>query len=141
MIVFSKRIKSPINNKSLLDKLEVGKSIALENFIFEPGKHHLKEHSIPYLLEFYKLLDNNKSIKIQIEGHVWAFYVGDTKEEKEKAQLLSEGRAKNIYNFLVRKGISPERLSYVGFGIDKPLPLSTRDPSLNRRVEIRLLEK
>lgn len=121
--------------------MKVGESIPIENFVFEPGKHHLKKESIPYLLDLYKYLDENSSIKISLEGHVWAFYVGDTLEEKEKTQLLSEGRAKNIYNFLIRKGISPDRLSYKGFGIEKPLPLTTRDPSKNRRVEIRILEK
>lgn len=141
LITFSKRKDKPIEKASVLDDLEIGETMILKNLVFEPGQHTLKKESIPHLFELFEILNINKSIKIQIEGHVWAFFVGDSIKEIEHAKLLSERRAKNIYDFLIRKGILTERLSYVGFGIEKPLPLTTRDPGLNRRVEIRIIEK
>jgi len=141
IIIFSKEVKPLINEQSIISNLQVGECLALDNLIFEPGQHYLKKESIPYLFELFEILKTESSIKASIEGHVWDFYVGDSPEEIEKAKLLSENRAKNIYEFLIRRGISANRLSYIGYGIDRPLPKTTRDPSKNRRVEIRILEK
>jgi len=76
-----------------------------------------------------------------LEGHIWKLHTGETEEEIAEGQLLSENRAKNIQDFLIRKGISSDRLSYVGYGSDRPLPISIKNGALNRRVEIRILEK
>jgi flagellar motor protein MotB len=57
---------------------------------------------------------------------------------------LSEARAKAIYDYLVAKGISENRLSYKGFGHSRPKELIEDTPQkeqANRRVEIMILEK
>ena len=89
---------------------------------------------------------NNPKLKIQIEGHICCLmnknvdgYDYDTGEH-----LLSENRAKAIYDYLAEKGIDTGRMKYIGLSNTKPLrwPEDTgEDQDMNRRVEIRILEK
>ena len=57
---------------------------------------------------------------------------------------LSLNRAKAVYNYLTEKeGLDPKRLKYKGFGNTKmvyPDPKSERESSMNRRVEIKILD-
>jgi outer membrane protein OmpA-like peptidoglycan-associated protein len=69
--------------------------------------------------------------KISIEGHTDD--VGDAK----KNQVLSEKRAKSVYEALVKRNVDPGRLQFVGFGKTRPLAPGTNEAAreLNRRVE------
>ena len=54
---------------------------------------------------------------------------------------LSLNRAKAVYEYLVKKGISPSRLTYKGYGYDRPI--ATNDTksgrALNRRTEFKII--
>ncbi|MEX2008575.1 MAG: OmpA family protein, partial [Dongiaceae bacterium] len=56
---------------------------------------------------------------------------------------LSAARAISVVEFLVRRGIAPERLAAAGFGEFQPL--DARDDEIayrrNRRIEFRLTQK
>ena len=52
---------------------------------------------------------------------------------KTKKRNLSVARAKFVYNYFVKKGISPKRMKYVG--LRRLFPLGG-DPKEDRRVEI-----
>jgi outer membrane protein OmpA-like peptidoglycan-associated protein len=71
-----------------------------------------------------------------VEGHTAA--VGRPEGEQE----LSLQRAKRMVEELVRRGISPERFIYRGWGGTKPLGDNSNEAgrALNRRVEITILE-
>ena len=53
-------------------------------------------------------------------------------------QILSENRAKAVVDFLVSRGISADRLDYVGKGSSEPLDPKNRE--VNRRTEIIVIE-
>jgi outer membrane protein OmpA-like peptidoglycan-associated protein len=56
-------------------------------------------------------------------------------------QTLSEERAMTIYNYLIKKGISKERLSAVGLSASQminPIPKNLKEQEANRRVEIKI---
>ena len=71
-----------------------------------------------------------------IEGHT------DTSGPKAFNQKLSEQRASSVKEYLVKKGISAERLSAVGYGEDRPSTSNqTRKGRVsNRRVEFKVAE-
>ena len=71
-----------------------------------------------------------------IEGHT------DTSGPKAFNQKLSEQRASSVKEYLVKKGISAERLSTVGYGEDRPSTSNqTRKGRVsNRRVEFKVAE-
>lgn len=72
--------------------------------------------------------------KFTIEGHT------DSQGSDALNLKLSERRAKAVLDYLVKKGISPSRLSSVGFGENYPIASNkTRvGRAENRRVEIKL---
>lgn len=134
----------PIINKELTE-LNAGESAVLEGLGFQPGRHFILKESIPVLEKLLRTLQQNKTIKIEIQGHVCCTQNGedgmdlDTKEMK-----LSENRAKSIYDFLIKKGIDTDRLSYKGFGRTQPkfpLELTPEEEQANRRVEIMIIKK
>jgi ompA family protein len=96
---------------------------------FEKRKYDLNESSKTVLLDLVKLLNENPSIKLQIEGHTSA--EGDDKFN----QKLSTNRAKAAVDFLVSKGIDNSRLSYKGFGSNNLKNASDPEAEENRRVE------
>lgn len=98
---------------------------------FDVGKATLKPESIPVMNQILDILNRHKEYGIAISGHTDT--TGDTYNNLD----LSERRAKTCYDYLIRAGITEDRLSYVGFGETRPIATNATDEGrkLNRRVE------
>ena len=74
------------------------------------------------------------SYKMRISGHT-----DDTGDDNNN-QILSEERAKACYQYIVSQGISPDRLSYAGYGETRPVAdnKTRQGRTLNRRVEFEI---
>ena len=96
---------------------------------FEKRKYELNEDAKTVLLDLVKLLEENPSVKLQIEGHTSA--EGDDNFN----QKLSTNRAKAAVDFLVTKGIAESRVSYKGFGSSQLKNTADPEAEENRRVE------
>ena len=70
-------------------------------------------------------------------------YDTDSAGDDEANLLLSTQRAKSVYDFLIFSGVASARLSYEGFGEQKPLETNMSDEgrSYNRRTEFYIVEK
>ena len=103
----------------------------LNNIYFETDKYDLLEGSFKTLDEVYGFLTKNLSLEISIIGHT------DNRGEFHHNQELSTNRAQSVYNYLVNKGIAPERLQYSGQGASKPVASNLTEDGRqeNRRVE------
>jgi hypothetical protein len=113
----------------------VGDKLSLNNILFVAGKSVLISSSYKELNELVDILNQQNKIKILVRGHV----NGQKKSNIEEYKLLSENRAKTIVDYLVKKGIEPERLKFEGVGNTEmvyPNPKSEDEMILNRRVEI-----
>jgi outer membrane protein OmpA-like peptidoglycan-associated protein len=55
---------------------------------------------------------------------------------RERNLELSCARALVVRRYLIDRGVSPDRLTAYGFGLDKPLPGVAGEDAMNRRVEI-----
>ena len=95
---------------------------------FEKRKYDLNEDAT-VLLDLVTLMQENPSVRLQIEGHTSA--EGDDKFN----QKLSTNRAKAAVDFLVSKGIDDSRLTYKGFGSSNLKNPSDPEAEENRRVE------
>ena len=118
------------------NNLKVGETYKLKNINFETGKSKLITKSLTELDKLAEYLKNNKDIKIEIDG-----YTDNVGTEKFNLKL-SENRAKAVKNYLVKKDIDKERITYKGFG--SSLPIATNytpeGRKLNRRVEFKILK-
>ena len=123
------------------DSLKIGQHIILEDLNFHPGRHILLPEAIPKLKELLQTLMDIPNLHVQIQGHICCGVEGepDAYDLDTGEQRLSVNRAKNIYEYLVRKGISRDRLSYRGYGYRRPLyypEKNAEQEKKNRRVEI-----
>jgi outer membrane protein OmpA-like peptidoglycan-associated protein len=122
-----------------LQKIEPGKKIVLDNIFFMGGSANILRKSYPALRNLVFILKENQALDIEIQGHVNQ-PLNSVKRYKEKHyQNLSEARAMAVYDYLIKRGISPDRLSYKGFGYSQmiyPYAKTPEEEQQNRRVEI-----
>lgn len=108
------------------------------NLLFDFDKYFLRAKSKDVLNNLKNYLQSNPNVNIQLGGH--ADHIGTN----EYNMGLSKRRAESAFTYLVKNGISENRLSSVWFGEEKPVVDNTmadgsdnpEGRQLNRRVEI-----
>ncbi len=120
-----------------LKSVDVGSTIVLKNIFFDLGKATLRSESTNELERLGKLLYDNPTLKIEISGHT------DNKGSAELNKKLSDERAKAVVDYLISKGITGDRLTYVGYGKDQPLASNDTEEGRqqNRRTEFKIIGK
>jgi outer membrane protein OmpA-like peptidoglycan-associated protein len=118
-------------------KMEVDKSVALRNVFFDFGQYIPTAASFKELNVLYQLMIDQPNIKVEISGHT------DNRGSLKSNQILSERRAKAIVDFLIRNGIDPARLTFVGYGYERPVAPNTtvEGRSQNRRTEFKIVSQ
>ncbi|MHC1708557.1 MAG: OmpA family protein [Bacteroidales bacterium] len=133
--------------KDIIDikNLKSGSQLVLKNLNFVGGRHTLIPQSYPVLQELTDIMKDNPTLKIEIHGHICCDSVSDDGYDYDsKTDDLSVQRAKAVYNYLQHSGIDTNRITYKGFGGKKRLVKDERseaDRNMNRRVEIKILDK
>jgi outer membrane protein OmpA-like peptidoglycan-associated protein len=117
-------------------KINSKKRMVLEKLYFETDKAIILKESYRELDQLAYELRKNTTIKLAIYGYT------DNVGTKEYNQKLSENRALAVRNYLLEKGVSKFRMSYIGFGDLKPIANNDSDEErqLNRRVEIEVVQ-
>ncbi|MBP8946530.1 MAG: OmpA family protein, partial [Bacteroidales bacterium] len=95
--------------------IEVGMHYRLHNIYFAFNSADILSSSQKVLDEFIVFLNDHPTMTISIEGHT------DNVGSDEFNLILSENRAKAVYNYLVNNGIDANRLQYKGFGETAPI--------------------
>ncbi len=110
--------------------------IIINDVAFAFNSYHLKDTLNLQQDTLVSLLIKHPKYKIKILG-----YTDDLGTEKFNNEL-STMRAKTIYNYLNKRGISYERMEYIGLGKSNPLYKnnSEEERAKNRRVEIFIVE-
>ncbi|MEJ6786358.1 MAG: OmpA family protein [Bacteroidia bacterium] len=126
----------PFEMQIELQKLQVGKSVVLNNLFFDTDKYELKPASKTELEKLKSFLDQNPEITVEIGGHT------DNVGSSSHNQLLSENRAKAVYTYLVNEGIVSSRLTFKGYGDTAPIASNTKDAgkAKNRRTEFKVIK-
>ncbi len=118
------------------------KIVIREKVFFEFDKSLIKSESHDLLNEVAKVMNENPQIKkVQVEGH--ASLEKDTPATRMYNKTLSDARARAVMEYLVSQGVDRKRLTYKGFGNEKPLASNDTDEGRekNRRVEFTILEQ
>ncbi|WP_061233431.1 OmpA family protein [Leptospira noguchii] len=116
-------------------ELEKGKSISLDSIHFSLGSYQILENSFSILENLNSYLKENSNVKIKITGHT--DLNGDTQENL----ILSRNRANAVKDYLVKKGIDPERIITDGKGSSEPVA-PQKNPETdykNRRTEFQII--
>ena len=123
--------------KTKINSAKKGDFIKLKNIIFKNGSDEILTKSRSILFELLKILEEKKSLKIEIQGHICC-------QLPSFIDAISESRAKAVFDFLVLNKIDKSRLKFKGLGVSKPIykipEISAFEQEQNRRVEILILE-
>jgi outer membrane protein OmpA-like peptidoglycan-associated protein len=105
---------------------------ALQGIQFESGKATIKRASFPVLDQITTIMNENPEYLLVINGHT------DNVGNPGKNLILSEGRAKAVQDYLIKKGIASSRLTAKGYGDTQPVVENTTNANKakNRRVEL-----
>lgn len=128
----SKNVADSTYKKDIsLQPIEVNASLVLKNILFETNSAQLQPVSLVEINRLLQLLNDNPTLKVQINGHT------DNVGKPADNLKLSAARAKSVVDYLISKGINATRLSYKGFGETKPIADNKTEAAraLNRRTE------
>jgi len=128
---------SPANLDFELHSLEKGRSFDLSDIYFESNSFQLSSIAKNVIFEFTSYLKLNNNMKIEINGFT------DNIGESIVNQILSENRAKVVYELLIANGLDKEWLSYNGYGEQFPRVNNTSisNRAQNRRTEFRIIRQ
>jgi len=116
---------------------EDGEFKILEAIQFEHGSAKLTKEGESMVDQVALTLKANDQIKkVRVEGHT------DDTGPRDLNIRLSKERAEAVRQRMVRKGVSPKRLTSEGYGPDRPLEEGTSDAARakNRRVQFIVVE-
>lgn len=115
--------------------VKVGEKIALKNIFFENGRYYLLPESYSELNKLAQYLLRNPHMEVQINGH------SDNVGSKSKNQKISEQRAREVFEYLIKKGVQ-NKMYFKGFG--SSMPIASNDDDIgrakNRRVEFEIIK-
>ncbi len=128
------KILTELRNPS---SLKVGKKIRLRNLYFQADTSTINKTSFGVLNELSAFLKEYPNFEMELGGHT------NNVPEDSYCDSLSLERAKQVFNYLVDRGVPKKQLSYKGYG--KKHPIASNETTVgrarNQRVEIKILSK
>ena len=114
--------------RALLEAATEGRSVQ-----FVQSGSDIKSNAFPMLDEIVQIATDCPATTMTITGHT------DASGEESANRILSEARARAVANYLIARGVSPDRIAVTGAGSSDPL-LTGRDAHArraNRRIDFR----
>ncbi|MES2555146.1 MAG: OmpA family protein [Bacteroidota bacterium] len=120
--------------------------VALRNVFFDLASANLRTESSVELNKLRDFLKTNATLKIELGGHT------DTRGDAAENQVLSQNRAKAVFDYLVKQGIDAKRMTYKGYGETKTIISDEQISKMttekekekahqeNRRTEYRIIQ-
>lgn len=121
-----------------VEKIQEGKKVNLKNIQFYGEKSEFLPTATGALKSLLTFMQQNPTVKIEIEGHV----NGPDQPNLKRFKTLSFDRALAVKNYLVENGIDSNRIQYIGYGNSQmlfPYPMKEEEHSANRRVEVKIV--
>lgn len=127
----------------VLERKSSSISYRLRNVYFDLDQWNIKPEAAAELDKLAELLNDNPDISlIELSSHT------DSIASRDYNITLSQKRAQSTVDYLVKKGISRDRMVAKGYGEERPIarntnPDGTDNPegrALNRRTEFRILK-
>lgn len=109
-----------------------GQKMVLQNLFFDQGKAIIKEESFEELEKVKKIMSENPSMEIKLEGHT------DNQGDMFKNIKLAEERVQAVKEYIIKDGlIDAKRIGIKSWGPYKPVVRNSSEEARkkNRRVE------
>ena len=121
----------PAISQSVIDRV----NRAADRVFFVRAKATIEPVSLNELDRVVEVLVADTTSRLRIEGYT------DDEGPDSREIALSNRRARSVYNYLAKKGISVGRMDYIGYGKAKPLATNDTPEGMaqNRRVEMLLM--
>ncbi len=115
----------------------VGTRVRLDNVQFAFDRAELLPGYEKELDKLVDLMTDFPFLRVEIEGHT------DDQGSDDYNLKLSDARAKAVVDYLLKKKVEKERLSWKGYGESRPLAPNDGEANraINRRVEFRVIER
>ncbi len=91
--------------------------IVLPEILYDLGKWELKPQFQDSLQGLIETLDANETIVVEIASHT------DARDSDERNDILSQKRAESVVDYLILRGIDPDRMLAKGYGERVPFKL------------------
>ncbi|MCP9753221.1 OmpA family protein [Ferruginibacter sp. HRS2-29] len=125
-----------IHKDLYLVPIEIGQVFRLNNVFFDFDKYDLRAESNVELDRVVAFLNEYPNVEIEMSAHT------DSKGSDQYNFTLSDNRARSVMNYILAKGIQPNRITSQGYGETKPVATNDTDDGrqLNRRVEFKIMK-
>jgi len=119
-----------------LQPIKEGEKIILKNVFFETGAFALKPESKAELNILVGFMNQHPGMQIEVSGHT------DDVGTEESNQILSQNRAKSVYDYLISQGVVKTNITYIGYGEKQPVSDNTSEEgkAQNRRTEFKIIK-
>lgn len=102
----------------------IGKPIVIPDIYFDLAQWELREDARESLEGLLQILEDNPNITIELAAHT------DQVGEEEANLVLSEKRARAVVDYLIGKGVCPDRLQARGYGEAQPRLIDERKAAI-----------
>ncbi|MRG45160.1 OmpA family protein [Chitinophaga sp. SYP-B3965] len=114
-----------------------GKQIKLDNIYYDLNRSDLRPDASTDLQKLIVFMQDNPSLRIELSSHT------DARGSEIHNLKLSQARAQSVVSYLIRNGVSKDRMVAKGYGETKPVNTCTdcseAEHQQNRRTEIKVL--
>lgn len=132
----------PMDEFSEKEPIRKGTVIVLENIYYDFNKSAIRRGAARELDGLLRLMEEYKSMVIRLGSHT------DCRGSDEYNLKLSEKRAESAKQYLVDRGIAPDRVKTIGYGETQPrnrcdcrtnVDCTEAEHQYNRRTEVRII--
>lgn len=106
------------------------------DLLWDLESYAIRPEGYPKLDSLVTFLQDHQNLTIEIGNH------RDQRGSDDYSRTWTGMRAKSVLDYLVKKGIDPERLSSKGYERSKPLIVGAKtdeEHQMNRRTEIKIM--
>ncbi|WP_421891587.1 OmpA family protein [Marinoscillum sp.] len=120
----------------MMDRIVLEKSIVLNNIYYDLDKANIRPDAALVLDSLVQIMNDNPDIFIELGSHT------DARAEDDYNMDLSQRRAKSAVEYIIRQGITADRIVAKGYGESKlliPNAVTEEQHQQNRRTEFKVL--
>ncbi len=122
-------------------RVVVDKPIVIENIYYDYDRWEIRPDAAQELDKVARLFLDNPSLSFELGSHT------DSRASTAYNLVLSDARANSAVDYLIRKGVPPERLSAKGYGEGRPVnrcvdgvECTEEEHQANRRTEFKVVK-